>query len=113
MAKEYLEKLTVLFEGLSSNKIKNSDFAIKHFFSGAAVYINNNICITLTPAGLAIKLPETTRQELMKKKGTKPLRYFPNGHIKKEYVVLPQRMVDDKKILTKLIMESFAYGRSK
>ena len=113
MAKEYLEKLTVLFEGLSSNKIKNSDFIIKHFFSGAAVYISGKICICLTPVGLAMKLSEVSRQELMKKKGTKPLRYFPQGHIKKEYVVLSKGMIDDKTLLRRLIIESFAYGRSK
>jgi hypothetical protein len=30
----------------------------KHFFSGAALYSNMTICASLTPSGLAFKLPE-------------------------------------------------------
>ena len=52
MSKEYFEKLTELFKDV------NGDFGIKHFFNGAAVYFKGNICITLSPTGFAIKLPE-------------------------------------------------------
>ena len=103
MTKEYLEKLTELFKQISIN----TDFEIKHFFSGAAIYVRGNICISLTPVGFAIKLPEVLRGELMKERGVKPLRYFSKGHIKKEYVVLPKRMMDDKKLLLNLIKKSF------
>lgn len=107
MTKGYLEKLTDLFSQINSKKINDTNFEIKHFFSGAAIYVKGNICISLTPVGFAIKLPETSRNELMKKRGVKPLHYFSKGHIKKEYVVLPKRMLDDKKLLFNLIKKSF------
>ena len=67
---------------------------IKHFFGGAAAYANSRICITLTPAGLAMKLPEDARARLMAD-GAQPLRYFPRAPIKKQYVVLPEGAADD------------------
>ena len=45
----------------------------------------------------------------MKQKGVKQLRYFPKGHIKKGYVVLPKRIVDNKKLLGHWIKTSFEY----
>ena len=109
MTKEYLEKLTELFKQINSKKISDTNFEIKHFFSGAAIYVNCSICISLTPVGFAIKLPEESRNALMKQRGVKQLRYFPKGHIKKEYVVLPKRIIDDKKVFRQLIRKSFEY----
>ena len=109
MVKKYLEKLTELIYQIPPKKFNGIKLETKHFFSGAAVYANGNICISLTPIGFAIKLPEALRNDLMKQRGVKQLRYFSKGHIKKEYIVLPKRIVDDKKILRKLIKKSFEY----
>ena len=109
MTKKYLDELNELIEQAIPKKMKTAKLEIKHFFNGAAVYANKNICISLTPAGLAIKLPEASRKELMKRAGVKQLRYFSKGHIKKEYVVLSKRIIDNKKALAKLMTESFEY----
>ena len=103
MAKAYVERLAALIGPLASGRFKGKKIEIKHFFSGAAVYTNGKICISLTPVGLALKLPERSRTTLLKRKGTKPLRYFPNGPIKKDYVVLPKTMVNDRRALRHLI----------
>ena len=112
MAKEYLEKLKSIIGQITTKKFNDIGLEIKHFFSGAAVYANGNICISLTPIGFAIKLPEKLRNKLMKERGVKSLRYFSKGHVKKEYVVLSNRIVDDKKLLRKLIKKSFEYVTS-
>ncbi len=49
---------------------------IKHFFSAAAAHAQGRICITLTPVGLALKLPGAARGRHAKT-GAKPLRHFP------------------------------------
>jgi len=103
MTQKYLDKLTEMFNHINSKTIKN--YQIRHFFNGAAVYVKGKICISLSPAGFAIKLPEEVRDKL---KG-KPLRYFAKGHIKKEYMVLPKRILSDKRLLTQLIKKSFEY----
>ena len=98
MAKEYLDKLTALIDKATSGTFKNISLECKHFFSGAALYANGKICISLTPVGFAIKLPEESRNALLKQKGTKPLRYFPEGPIKKDYVILPKTILNDVNI---------------
>lgn len=68
MAKVYLEKLSDLMAELAPYISTTASLEIKHFFSGAAVYADERICITFTPAGFAIKLPVDSRSELKKKK---------------------------------------------
>ena len=108
MAEEYLEQLSALVDKAASGKIKDN-LECKHFFSGAAVYAKGRICMSLTPVGFAIKLPEESRNILIKEQGAKPLRYFPKGPIKKDYVVLPKAVIDDMKALRNWVKVSVEY----
>lgn len=110
MAKLYLEKLSAMIDEAASGAFKNVAIECKHFFSGAAVYANKRICITLTPVGLALKLPEELKNALLKAKDAKPLRYFPKGPIKKDYVVLSKALAANDKIVKKRIRESIKYA---
>ncbi len=67
---------------------------VRHFFSGAAAYANGRICLSLTPAGLAMKLPDGDRAQLMTAGGA-PLRYFAKGPVKKQYVLCPPALRND------------------
>ncbi|MBC8549704.1 MAG: TfoX/Sxy family protein [Candidatus Brocadiales bacterium] len=109
MAKEYFEKLATLIEGSCKDILTKANLEIKHFFSGAAVYANERICISYTPAGFAIKLPDALVDELMGENDTKSLQYFPKAPIKKNYVVLPKRMIEDKDVLCYWIGKSVDY----
>ena len=109
MAKEYLDRLSDLMAEVASNLSTTANLKIKHFFSGAAVYADGRICITLTPAGFALKLPAGLRDELMAQEGTKHLQYFPEAPIKKDYVVLPQRMLDDRDTFCFWVDKSIEY----
>ena len=109
MAKEYLEKLTEILKRATARRFASVKFECKHFFSGAAVYADGRICILLTPAGFAIKLPEEQRKILLRKRGTKCLRYFPKAPIKKDYVLLPVSMINDTKELRKLVKLTIEY----
>lgn len=112
MAKKYLEQLTALMKEATSAKVRDTTLECKHFFSGAAVYADGRICMSLTPVGFAIKLPEASRRILMKQTGTKELRYFPEGPIKKDYVVLPKTMLNDMKVLRHWVKASIEYALS-
>jgi TfoX/Sxy family transcriptional regulator of competence genes len=109
MASEYLEQLTALIKQATSGRFKNVALECKHFFSGAALYANGKICVSLTPVGFAIKLPEESRTSLLKQRGTKPLRYFPKGPIKKDYVVLTREMLSDIKTLRRWVKISIEH----
>ena len=82
---------------------------IRHFFSGAAAYANDRICISLTGVGLAMKLPEDGRARLLAD-GAEPLRYFPKAPIKKQYVILPKAVCEDAEGLRFWARQSIDYA---
>ena len=83
MAKEYFEKLSKLIEDMGLESEISSSIEVKHFFSGAALYIGGKICASLSPVGLAFKLPENEVEELISSGNALQLKYFPKGNIKK------------------------------
>ncbi len=95
MATEYLERLQSLLRPLARELPADVDLAFKHFFSGAAAYANGRICISLTPVGLAMKLPEAERARMLEQ-GGEPLRYFPGAPVKKSYAVAPAGLLEDE-----------------
>lgn len=87
MAKIYFEKLNDLISQLNLESDILKTIEVKHFFSGAALYINNKICASWSPSGLAFKLPQQEVDNLINHGKAIPLKYFPKGHIKKNYAV--------------------------
>jgi len=87
MAKEYLEKLSNLIRVLKIENEVDVSLETKHFFSGAALYVNGKICASWSPVGLAFKLPEAEVSSLIHSGQAKPLKYFPKGNIKKGYAL--------------------------
>ncbi|MBE9558715.1 MAG: hypothetical protein IMF08_17785 [Proteobacteria bacterium] len=85
MAEPWLRDLQSLLERTLSSPDPGAALEYRHFFSGAAAYAGGKIFMSLTPAGLALKLPAEARVQLMEA-GAKPLRYFPKAPLKKEYV---------------------------
>ena len=61
----------------------------KHFFSGAALYASGVMCASLSPVGLAFKLPAELRTELIDCGAASNLKYFAKSPIKKGYVLFP------------------------
>jgi len=112
MAKAYVEKLSLLMKRAVPEDIKGVELEIKHFFSGAAVYASGKICVTLTPVGFALKLPEKYRDEIISKEGARPLQYFPQGPIKKEYALLPGSILNDNDALGFWVRRSVEYVTS-
>src|SRR5207244_6451280 len=88
MAEPYLNRLNAMLRAARPVKPRGVRLACRHFFGGAALYANDTICASLTPAGFAVKLPEDSRTALLQKCRGTPLRYFKGAPIKKEYVVL-------------------------
>ena len=94
MAKEYFDKLSSLLQQINIENEVSLPLEVKHYFSGAALYVNKTICASWSPAGLAFKLPEPEVQELINAGEARPLKYFPKGHIKKGYALFENP--DDK-----------------
>ena len=94
MAKTYFEKLSWLAEELGIEKETGVDLGIKHFFSGAALYANNSICASWSPAGLAFKLGEMAASKLIANGEATPLKYFDKGQVKKDYALFEDPEVE-------------------
>ena len=109
MAAKYLNKLRSLFQKVELVGIDSVKLEFKHFFSGAAVYADGKICVTLTPAGFALKLSKSDIDSLLESKGNKRLRYFPNSPVKKDYVVISADLLDNAESLGSLIRTSIEF----
>lgn len=107
MAQAYLQKLRSLLERIAPPA--GPRIECKHFFSGAAAYADGHIFMSLTPAGLALKLPEAARISLKSKGGTE-LRYFPKAPIKKDYIVLPEAIAADDRAVARWIGASIEFA---
>jgi len=83
---------------------------LKNFFGAVVGYVNGNLFISCGGFGVALKLPAQTLDELFAMKDVEHLRYFPKGHIKKEYAVLPERILKDKMQFKALVGESIEYA---
>ncbi len=108
MVEKQRQSLQALIERLLPHAGHRGGVECKHFFSGAAAYTGGRIFMTLTSARLALKLPSHRRVTLLEQ-GAKPLRYFPKAPIKKDYVVVPDNLVQDDDALTGLMQESLRY----
>lgn len=105
MAQPYLDDLTRMVEA----RVDQPGVVCKHFFSGAAAYIGDDVFMTLTPVGLAFKLREPTRTRLFAQDGI-PLQYFPKAPIKREYVCFADPAELSARRLRSLMTESLAYA---
>ncbi|MDA1080284.1 MAG: TfoX/Sxy family protein [Gemmatimonadetes bacterium] len=111
MASPYLERLSNAVGQATTGARGNPKPECKHFFSGAALYVNGMICASLTPAGFAVKLPDEERAALLKARRARRLRYFRNGPVKKEYVVLSRAIVENPIALKRWLTMSIDYVR--
>jgi len=93
MAQPFFSQLSDLIQPLINTLGDDHDIECTHFFSGAAIYVNGQICMSLTPVGFALKLPDAAQQQVLAE-GGQPLRYFPSGPVKKGYVLLPDPILD-------------------
>ena len=108
MADAYVKLLDEVLRQ-SAPVLKNTvDIDVRHFFSGAAAYADGRIFMSLTPAGLAVKVSEDDRAALAEL-GAQPLQYFPKAPIKKDYLVLPDTIAKDQTALANWIDKSVAY----
>lgn len=110
MAEPYLAELQIIVERACAPSAKAMDISCRHFFAGAAAYVGDRIFMTLTPVGLALKLADVDRNSLFDQ-GAKPLRYFPNAPVKKEYALLPTHISDDHGVLSEWISRSIEFSQ--
>ena len=111
MVDSYLRELRSIVDAVGPDLERSAAIECKHFFSGAAAYVDGRIFMTLSPGGLALKLRASDRAALFDR-GATPLRYFPGAPIKKDYAVIPESISSDDAALAPWINASVEFCRT-
>ena len=106
---KHFEKITKLLEKSVPKLATKHRLEFKNVFGAVGGYVNGRIFISCGKFGVALRLPSKTLKDLFSKKVAKHLKYFPKGHIKKEYAVLASRITKDDRKFSQLINESVQY----
>ncbi len=112
MQNRYFEKITKLLEQANPKLATTYQLEFKNVFGAVGGYINDRIFISYGKFGVALRLPQETLNIFFQRKDVKHLKYFPNGHIKKEYAVLPKRILENSSQFPKLLDKSMKYALS-
>ena len=105
----YRDILHQLLERTHPRLFTTHRIACKNFFGAVLGYVDGALFVSGGAFGVALKMPPKTLEAVFKEKGVTHLKYFPKGHIKKEYAVFPKRILEDKKQFKKCIDESIRY----
>ena len=105
-------KLRVLLEHARPGLARRHRLEFKRCFGAVAGYVDGNIFASCGKFGVALRLPSQTLSELFREEDVLRLRYFPNGHVKKEYAVIPNRIIEDQGRFNKLVDGSIKYALS-
>jgi TfoX N-terminal domain len=103
MNTRYLDDLKVLLERVLPELGTTRVLSFKNVFGAVGGYIDNTIFVTCGTFGVALRLPPAALKGVFAEEGVHQLRYFPKGHIKKEYAVLPPRILEDSEYFRRLV----------
>ena len=109
MENKYLNELTTLLKQARPKFSTTHRLEFKNVFGAVGGYINGRIFMSCGKFGVALRLPPDTRATLFQEKEAKHLKYFPKGHVKKEYAVLQKRILENKGRLKKFVDESIKF----
>ena len=113
MKNKYLEKRTTLLAQVRPKLSTTHQLEFKNVFGAVGGYVNGRIFVSCGKFGVALRLPPETLHILFQENDVKHLKYFPKGHIKREYALLPKRIIENKHGFVKLVGESLKYASSK
>lgn len=109
MEETYQKKLEALLTESRPRLADTYELEFKNVFGAVGGYVNGKIFISCGKFGVALRLPTETLESVFKEKDVRHLKYFPKGHIKKEYAVLTKRILENKKKFKKLVDKSIEY----
>ena len=109
MNNKYLEEITTLLKEVRPGLATNHNLEFRNVFGAVGGYANGKIFISCGKFGVALRLPPDTLASLFQEKEAKHLKYFPNGHIKKEYALLSKHILKNKEGLKKFVDKSIKY----
>ncbi|VAX19586.1 hypothetical protein MNBD_NITROSPINAE01-193 [hydrothermal vent metagenome] len=110
MKEKYQAQLVSLVDKLRPRLLAKSEIEFRPLFGAVAGYYSGNIFITCGKFGMALRLPSRTILNLFEQKNGRPLKYFENGHVKKEYVILDKGVLGDTARMRYLLKVSLQFS---
>lgn len=110
MKNSYLDELQDLLRRAHPEPDATHRLEFKNLFGAVAGYVNGHIFISCGRFGVALRLPPGVLDNVFQEADVQRLRYFPKGHIKKQYAVLSERILQDRGRLRKLIDDAVEYA---
>ncbi len=110
MENVYLNKIRILLKQARPKLSTTHKLEFKNVFGAVGGYVNGKIFISRGKFGVALRLPPDTLNSLFREKKAKHLKYFPKGHIKKEYAVLSKQILENKAELKKIVDKSVKFA---
>lgn len=110
MNTEYLTRIKDVLGQIQPRLDTTHDLGFKSCFGAVAGYVESNIFISCGQFGVALKLPSEVVASLLAEKGVERLKYFPTGHVKKNYAVLPRRILQDQSRMKRLLRQSIHFA---
>jgi TfoX/Sxy family transcriptional regulator of competence genes len=83
----------------------------RKMFGFPAGFINGNLFMGLFEDSMILRLPEELRQEMIQQHGAKLFAPMA-GRVMKEYVVVPERLLHDRKQIFSWIGKALTYGEA-
>lgn len=110
MKTDYLDKITDILGRTRPGLSRTHTVSFRNCFGAVAGYVDGNIFISCGRFGVALKLPSTTISRLLEERGVRHLKYFTNGQVKRDYVVLPKRILENRARLKRLVDQSIRFA---
>lgn len=107
----YFDKLKPLLDRFRPRLGRTHRLDFKPFFGAVAGYLDGRIFVSCGKFGIALRLPPETLRSVLKMRGSKPLKYFPKGHVKKEYAIIPPAILESESRFKELLDKSVRYAR--
>ena len=82
----------------------------KNVVGAVGGYVEGSMFISCGKFGVGLRVPTGVLDGLFQENGVRRLKYFPNGHVKKEYAVLPKRILENEREFGALLDKSIAYA---
>ena len=92
----YSSKLEELLKRARPRFAITHDLEFRNCFGAVANYVGGNIFAPCGKFGLALRHPPQAPTELFDESDVSPLKYFEKAHVKKQYAVIPERIINDR-----------------
>ena len=109
MKSKYAGRIATLLDQARPKLATTHQIEFSNVFGAVGGYVDGRIFISCGKFGVALRLPPNVLDVLFDEQGARRLRYFPKGHIKKEYAVIPGRILKDASEFGKLSDASVSY----